>query len=314
MKDNMSAKNTAILAIDALQVDAEQIAMIVNGMKRFYGENIPAIQPVYVLNPDSAPLPLAWFDEVAEKLKREATERFRKWTQGVPFQCQELVVLVEHETSHAVVVERLNQYAKQSGASLAIVATSSKTGFNRMILGSFAEAMVLNAKLPLLTISPEETTFTPTKKRSCMCPIDFLHDDASVVMNPILAMAQKNDFEIVLFTATPALGPAGHWAQTLVLKELQRQLQREADEMEAKAQKFVEQAKQLGITARILREEAPSGIPEAIADVAKRDQVAFIAMASKSKKGGMIFTGSITRKLVRITPCPIWIIPPAAQQ
>ena len=50
------------------------------------------------------------------------------------------------------VVETIVKHAEQAGASLLVLGTHGRSGFQRFILGSTAERVVRTASLPVLTV------------------------------------------------------------------------------------------------------------------------------------------------------------------
>jgi nucleotide-binding universal stress UspA family protein len=72
--------------------------------------------------------------------------------------------------------EEIVKCATESGADLIVMGTHGRSGFERLMLGSVAEAVVRRAPCPVLTASPRGTrpaTGGSAPFRSILCPVDF---------------------------------------------------------------------------------------------------------------------------------------------
>ena len=75
----------------------------------------------------------------------------------------------------AMVVDEILKQAAELPADLIVMGTHGRTGFDRLVLGSVAERVLVKAKCPVLTI-PARADVAPTAERlfrNVLCPIDF---------------------------------------------------------------------------------------------------------------------------------------------
>jgi nucleotide-binding universal stress UspA family protein len=76
----------------------------------------------------------------------------------------------------AVVVDEILRRAAELPADLIIMGTHGRSGFDRLVLGSVAERVLVKAACPVLTIpsrAPEITQSALPLFRNVLCPIDF---------------------------------------------------------------------------------------------------------------------------------------------
>lgn len=64
-------------------------------------------------------------------------------------------VVYEHHLVHGAPAEAITNFADSVNADLIVLGTHGRTGFNRMMMGSVAEAVVRHANCPVLTYKPQ---------------------------------------------------------------------------------------------------------------------------------------------------------------
>lgn len=76
----------------------------------------------------------------------------------------------------AIVVDEILRQAAELPADLIVMGTHGRSGFDRLVLGSVAERVLVKAKCPVLTIPGKAHVVEPSSNlifRSVLCPIDF---------------------------------------------------------------------------------------------------------------------------------------------
>jgi universal stress protein A len=73
-------------------------------------------------------------------------------------------VAYEHHLVHGAPAEAITQFAESVGADLIVIGTHGRTGLNRMLMGSVAEAVVRHATCPVLSYKapPKAQVTEPT--------------------------------------------------------------------------------------------------------------------------------------------------------
>jgi nucleotide-binding universal stress UspA family protein len=64
-------------------------------------------------------------------------------------------VAFEHHLVHGAPAEAITEFAESVDADLIVIGTHGRTGLNRMLMGSVAEAVVRHANRPVLTFKPK---------------------------------------------------------------------------------------------------------------------------------------------------------------
>lgn len=70
-------------------------------------------------------------------------------------------IAYEHHLVHGAPAEAISNFADSVGADLIVLGTHGRTGFNRMMMGSVAEAVVRHANCPVLTYKPKSPEAKP---------------------------------------------------------------------------------------------------------------------------------------------------------
>jgi len=76
----------------------------------------------------------------------------------------------------ALVVDEIVARAADLPADLIVMGTHGRSGFDRLVLGSVAERVLVKAKCPVLTVPRRAADVAPTPERlfqNVLCPIDF---------------------------------------------------------------------------------------------------------------------------------------------
>lgn len=71
------------------------------------------------------------------------------------------------------VAEVLREFAQNHAADLAVVGTSSRAGFGKVLLGSTAEEIIRGAPCPVLTVGPHVMVAASAGVQSIVCAADF---------------------------------------------------------------------------------------------------------------------------------------------
>jgi nucleotide-binding universal stress UspA family protein len=104
--------------------------------------------------------------------------QFREWADEARAQLQDFIAGTLGETAsgaEALVVEALPADAIRSavesgGADLVVMGTHGRSGFNRLMLGSVAERVLRESRVPVLTVRGD--TAAPVTIRRILCPVN----------------------------------------------------------------------------------------------------------------------------------------------
>ncbi|MCM2279723.1 MAG: universal stress protein [Oligoflexia bacterium] len=296
-------------SVDAFQEDAniqKQSIALLGFLARKTG---CAVEPVYVLSPDQVNVTVEftppWVDQylpAAEKALRHSLKEV-----DIPGLTQPKVI-VQNIPSVSRAVQALSNYATATSADVIAVGTHGRHGLPRLIIGSFTESLLLSSRVPILAISPGSRT--PDRCEHILFPTDFSEASRSV-FGKVVALARDLGARITLFhhlqsPIEPILQSGvyllgGGWISTAsYLDEASSSQRKQADAMVAAAGPDVR------IDVRI--ESGPKGITQTTLELAEQEKIDLIAMASQSGPVAAALIGSVTRQLVRVAPCPVWVL------
>lgn len=295
-------------AVDAFHETPSDQLRVGKTLNLIFGESGASLQPVSVLlagqyNPVDRTFPGKWSD-----LAQAARSNVERLFKGTKFSnLKEPRMIRQEEPSTKGSVGSLLQFALQENADLIAVSSHSRKGVARLMMGSFAETLVLQSPIPVLVINPK---WQPAKKlKHILFPTDF-SEPSSLAFDRVLKLAQEIKCEVLLFhkldTIYPYLGPP--FVIPPVSKESLSDLTKGYHE---KGEAWVSRGKKLGVQVKFYLVNKPGRALDEILKVAKRGSGSgMIALASQSGPIESVLLGSLTRQLLRSAPCPVLTIHP----
>lgn len=198
-------------------------------------------------------------------------------------------------------VEILIQHAKKTKADAIVVSTHARTGLSRMVLGSFAETLLLQSPIPVLTVNPGvqgdgtiSTMLLPT----------YFTQECHSEFQTVLALAGDLGANLTLYYKEPLpltgsfAVPAGMYDQTTEEIGARRQI----------AAKWEHEAQKHGVKGTVVLDEVPGNVSSAITEYAKDKHIDLITMFTRSDRLATVLIGSATRQVVRESSCPVLAI------
>lgn len=302
---------SVIWPVDAFQCDDRMVQRVAVALIRFFGADVPPVRPVYVLTPSATPFSSGWFEDLLPSFRQDAEERLAQVLKDVPFPVEAPKILVGRNGHSGEVIKLLNSFARQAKATLIVIPTRGRAGVARFLMGSFAESMLLYTKTPLLTVNSKLERHSRRQQR-CLLPVDFVADDAAKGVERTLATLGRKDVEVIFCHATPPNLKSSRWPDRSILvhsrKLIVSHLSEEQERCRKLGDQLVARAERAGFKAKNILSLSLHSVPDAIVEVAASESVDFIAMASESTRLSVAFTGGVTRKVVRMAPCPVWAL------
>jgi nucleotide-binding universal stress UspA family protein len=190
------------------------------------------------------------------------------------------------------------------------VASHGKKGLEKVFLGSFAEQLLLQSRVPVIVVGSQTESFADRQPLRVLVPNDLSRPESSffknifqftrslkaqatlmsVVTHPIEAVVQSGVFLL-----------SGGWVQVPVYLEAEKTRLKEA------AAKLCEQAKAMDVPCEWYQAEARIPVAEAIVQHAKESKAGLIAMAAESGAVASALLGSVTRQVIKSAPCPVLV-------
>ena len=202
----------------------------------------------------------------------------------------------------ALVVNEILTRAAGLKADLIVMGTHGRGGFDRLVLGSVAERVLVKAKCPVLTVPERAADVRPTATllfRNVLCPIDF-SPSSKVALKHAESLAREGAKLHVLHVAerlpvwqlVPAVA-TGTPDDPLVLLEDARERLHGAIPASVRRGASIEDI----VTAGDAGDE--------ILRVADANHVDLIVMGAHAGRAGLLGFGSTTHDVLRGAKCPV---------
>lgn len=269
------------------------------------------IEPVYVLRVSTAvaaDVGKKWRDELiapAEESLRAFVAEAGLPGLGPP------KVLVSGASSYRSAATLLADHASRVGADVIVAQTHGRTGLGRMVLGSFAETLMLTARTPVLLVNPR-SMIQPTFG-NILFPTDFGISAASQ-LREVMDLATAYGAKVTLFHALETEEKAVMLSSVMGPAPILPSREVRAERARKHARHWIEIANHHGVAMDfILRSHARSP-GDAILSTARKTEAGLIAMQTNSGAFSAALLGSTARQVVRKSPCPVWILKPQVRR
>jgi nucleotide-binding universal stress UspA family protein len=188
------------------------------------------------------------------------------------------------------------------------MSTHSRDGLTRLMMGSFAESLLMISKTPLLITHPG----APKKTINKILFATDLNKTAMGVFRKVLAFAREMETEIViLHVVKHPLEPViqsgilllgGGWISSAAHHE------KVTEQRESEAKKWHQEALKAGVKVKTIVTPVEGTVTETILSQSQANDCQMIAMAAQSGKLVANWVGSISREVVRSSQCPVWVV------
>lgn len=303
-----------IWAIDAFEDNRDLNQKMADYVTRLHEALSAEVEPVYLLRENEIVLPTyevpAWVSDhsrTAESLFKEVLADY-----NLPF-LLDAKVLPHASQSHAGAAETLCEYANKTKADLIVVGSHSREGFQRFLLGSFAESLLMQSEIPVCVIGSHATK-TKTSK-TILYPTEF-GDHSKDNYRHILHLAKKLGAEILLLHAIERPIESlfdldtrprvyNYKGRMLTLEQI---IENQIEHQSHRAQLWVSWAQKEGVTAHFFIDNSFKPVDELVLDMVQRQEVDLIIMEAQSGPMSAALLGSFTRNVVRRSPCPVYVL------
>lgn len=204
--------------------------------------------------------------------------------------------LVEVTQRLPSVGEAVAQYAADVPADLIVMGTHGRSGFDRAVMGSVAEAVLRKAPCPVLTVGPKAT---PDHNGPVLCALELADADGGVLETAAGMAASLGERLIVFHAVEPVVLPAPYAVEIggIGTDELVNQARDQVNER-------VRELSDLGAEVETLV-EAGMAVPEILAQ-AESTGARLLVQGSHGRKGlGRALLGSVAEAVARKAPCPV---------
>lgn len=266
------------------------------------------VEPVYIINEAPLGLSTALPPEILRQTEESGQDAFDCALTRVTIKnLLPLKVIPGVYPGQGDLTQALISYAKQVKAELIVLGTHARKGLDRLFVGSFAEAMVLRSDVPFFVVNPHWKSTTDFK--NILFPTDFSDESLRAFGRVVeLAKTLKADLTIYHQLLSPASAGVASSANTIptygdayekALKGVQKRIGRLAG-----------QAGEQGVVVHSFIEyKSQSSVADSILSFAQGKHY-IIAMAARSGGISAALLGSTTRRVVRESNYPVWVVHP----
>lgn len=269
------------------------------------------IDPTYVLSPVDLGVSLElsgpWTETYIPSAKKALHHKLKDVS--IPG-LQEPSVHVQNKATLKGTVGVLTQLASSQHYDLIVAGSHGRKGFQRMMLGSFAEELLLQSKVPVLIVGSHSGTWKEGQIK-ILLPND-LSDPKSKIFDEVFKFAQALGAKVTILNSIPKPVEqvfqsgvyllAGGWIPTPIYLEKEKSRQQEV------AKSILAQAQSLGVQCDFCVDDQSLSVTEAVLNQAKQMDSNIVAMAAESGPIASALIGSITRQVVRSANCPVLVL------
>jgi nucleotide-binding universal stress UspA family protein len=277
----------------------------VRKMDQWAGKANVRLQPVYVLQ-----LPLKERQRGSLALVEQAQDALQKYAgrfklkHGSPPQ-----VLIDESDSRHGAVRCVLDHARKYAAAWIVLSSHGRSGLKRMVLGSFAESLLREAKIPVLFMPRNEAW----ELGSVLFPTDF-SSLSRKAFHRFLPIAGKLKLDLVIFHAISYPMPVymGQMSGIPSAYFPPDYYPRQKAWAHSRGASWVKAARAAGVSARLLLSELDIGLltGKLILKAARASGSSMIAMASQGGALDRFLVGSAAQDVFRANEFPVWMFGP----
>jgi nucleotide-binding universal stress UspA family protein len=300
-----------IWAVDAFERDNAVKRNLFALLKELKGRITAEIEPVCVVSAAelslSAELGPGWLDQYEQAARERLTSELK--AEGLSGLGPPRI-LSQGAVSVSKSVETLVAYAKRRRADLIVAGTHGRGGVKRLVLGSFAETLILKSPIPLLVVGPERASVRKLFSQ-VLFPTD-LGPHFRRSLRYVLGLCSQFQSRLTLMNVV--LGPpepliqdgmflfGGSWVPVA------QYYKQDLDIRRKRLVAAVKTAASRGVRAEYVLRDRGDSISGEITEYAERVGASLIIMAAQSGVVSATLVGSVTRQVVRHSSVPVWII------
>ena len=304
------AKNPILWSFNPFQNDPQVLKNVVALLKLLAKQSGKAVEPVFVVSPAEANIVLEFSvpaKERFEKVARLESEKFLKKL-AIPGLLPP-TILVENQLKLSASAKALANYAQKSEAYAILVGTHGKSGLGRVLLGSFAETLLYQAKTPVLLVNRHLKP--PKALRHFLFASDFSKESKNV-FEKFCVFLQPLRAAVTVYHSVPkpfswATAAAKYLLKSRTLSQAQY-LREVAKETSQKGEDFKLIAGANGVPCKVVLGADSADTGTSILRKARRLKVDAVGLANQTGRWETALLGSASRGLLREGRFLIWIL------
>lgn len=304
-----------IWAMDAFEDNKELNQKLADTLTTVHEKTNAQIEPVYLLQENEVILPTyeapTWVTDhskTAETLFNEILEDYK-----MPF-LQKPHVIPHASQSHAGAASVLSDYAERTKTDLILVGSHGRKGFQRFILGSFAESLLVQSKIPIFLMSSHCTQ--PSKIQNILFPTEF-GEHSKDSFRHVLKLAQLFQASVTLLHAIPrpieGVFELHSVPRTFTYKgqmsTLEQIIEDQVSVGSAQGERWKNWAKKDGVVLNYVIDQSFQPLDKLINDCIVSEKISLVVMEAQSGSISATLLGSTLRNVIRTATCPVYVIP-----
>lgn len=303
-----------IWALDAFEDNKELNQRMADYLTQIHQSTEAEVEPLYLLRENEIVLPTyevpAWVTDhskTAEALFKEVLSKYNMSFLLPP------KVIPHASQSHAGAADTLSHYAMKTKTDLIVVGSHGRAGFQRFILGSFAESLLLQSEIPVCVVCAHTVKTRPPK--NILFPTEF-GEHSKDNFRHILNLAKKLNSGVTLFHVIERP------IETLVDLETRprvynykgrmltlEQIVEDTVEVQThRAHNWVQWAEKEGVPGQFIIDNSFKAVDDLIMEAVEKTDADLVIMEAQSGPMSAAILGSYTRNIVRRSTCPVYVL------
>lgn len=257
------------------------------------------VQPVFVLGTPYNEESAKRIQELEKEFSSLAESRLNNFCQRheVP-RFGGVKILIVRNTSRRKQVREFLRYAEEASADVILLSTHARKGMERLFVGSFAETLALESRIPLITVNPSVSSVGQIGK--ILFPTTF-QKRLRPAFEQCVQFAKGINASVTLFYKELAVDGE------LFTPHLEEILKRDSVHRLEVSEQWRTWAMGYGVQTELHLDNKPGYPSSAILEFAKKNDFGMIAVASQADSISAALVGSMARRLIREAGCPVWI-------
>lgn len=288
-----------VWAVDALEETQNQtgvLALLGSLTKKAEAK----IDPVFVMGFPGSDSDKELPTTIGQAYRALAEKRMLEFSKRMPSGVMKVGTILGNQTGSArKAAQQLVSYAGTENADAIVVATHARSGISRLLLGSFAEALVNSSTIPIITVNPSAKVRTQISK---ILFATTFQDRMRNGFEHAVRTAKAMNASLTLYYKQPFM-PTAH-----LNTELLNFFAQEKAERAKQAEKWQAWSNSNEVQTAVEIDNEPGDHVKAISEFAAKGDFDMIAMTSEAAPVLKTLLGSVSRNVIRQAQCPVWVM------
>lgn len=313
MVENSEFSKKLVWAVDAFEEAGGPWTHAADVIRQLQKTGPWSVQPVHILSPAELNLSAEFAGPWVTEYLPSARQAIDRLLGGLDLaQLKKAEIITQPAASTIKAVDTLVDYAKRERAEMIVVGSHGRRGLSRWLLGSFAETLLLRSSVPVLAVGAHARCQAAFKH--VLFPTDFA-EHAHHLFRRVVSMAKDFGAGVTIYHAIPQpIAPvfqSGIYMIGTPWVPVQEYFDRMVERHQQHVEAWVEWANGQGVQTDAVIDKNAIDVADSILKAARERNAGLIAMAAHNGPIAAAFLGSVARRVVRQSGCPVWVVKPA---